>query len=133
MGKFDQLLPDIIKLANATDEVDTLYLYGSHAKGSAQENSDIDLAVIFKNTDTDVVARRLRPEILAIDWANKLELPEGSLSLLDLGNGPVPLAMSVLKTGKLLVNKNPAHEFEVSGKIMSKWEIDHLHHYQQFG
>ena len=50
MGKFDQLLPDIIKLANATDEVDTLYLYGSHAKGSAQENSDIDLAVIFKNT-----------------------------------------------------------------------------------
>ncbi|WP_301387255.1 type VII toxin-antitoxin system MntA family adenylyltransferase antitoxin [Thalassolituus sp. UBA2590] len=133
MGKFDQLLPDIIKLANATDEVDTLYLYGSHAKGSAQENSDIDLAVIFKNTDIDVVARRLRPEILAIDWANKLELPEGSLSLLDLGNGPVPLAMSVLKTGKLLVNKNPAHEFEVSGKIMSKWEIDHLHHYQQFG
>ena len=133
MGKFDQLLPDIIKHANATDEVDTLYLYGSHAKGSAQENSDIDLAVIFKNTDIDVVARRLRPEILAIDWANKLELPEGSLSLLDLGNGPVPLAMSVLKTGKLLVNKNPAHEFEVSGKIMSKWEIDHLHHYQQFG
>lgn len=133
MGKFDQLLPDIIKLANATDEVDTLYLYGSHAKGSAQENSDIDLAVIFKNTDTDVVTRRLRPEILAIDWANKLELPEGSLSLLDLKNGPVPLAMSVLKTGKLLVNKNPAHEFEVSGKIMSKWEIDHLHHYQEFG
>ena len=62
MGKFDQLLPDIIKLANATDEVDTLYLYGSHAKGSAQENSDIDLAVIFKNTDTDVVARRLSVE-----------------------------------------------------------------------
>ena len=133
MGKFDQLLPDIIKLANATDEVDTLYLYGSHAKGSAQENSDIDLAVIFKNADNDVVARRLRPEIMAIEWANKLELPEGSLSLLDLEHGPVPLAMSVLKTGKLLVNKNPSHDFEVSGKIMSKWEIDHLHHYQQFG
>ncbi|GAA6145154.1 type VII toxin-antitoxin system MntA family adenylyltransferase antitoxin [Thalassolituus maritimus] len=133
MSKFDQLLPEIIKLADATDEIDTLYLYGSRAKGSAQENSDIDLAVIFKNTDNDVVARRLRPEILAIDWANKLELPEGNLSLFDLENGPVPLAMSVLKTGKLLVNKNPGHDFEVSGKIMSKWEIDHLHHYQQFG
>ena len=133
MSKFDQLLPEIIKLADATDEVDTLYLYGSQAKGSAQENSDIDLAVIFKNADNDIVARRLRPEILAIDWANKLELPEGSLSLLDLENGPVTLAMSVLKTGKLLVNKNPGHDFEVSGKIMSKWEIDHLHHYQQFG
>lgn len=132
-NQFEALLPQIVQLAENNAAIDALYLYGSHAQGTANENSDIDLAVIFSNTEADALKRRLRPELLAIDWMQTLKLPEGSLSILDMEAGPVPLAMSVLKTGKLIVNKDPGHDLEVSGKIMSKWEIDHLHHYQQFG
>jgi predicted nucleotidyltransferase len=115
-AQFDHLLPQIIQLAETNNEIDALYLYGSHAKGNANEQSDIDLAVIFSATEQeqcqkDALKRRLRPELLAIDWNQQLKLPENSLSILDLESGPVPLGMAVLKTGKLLVNKNPGRDF----------------------
>lgn len=137
-AQFDQLLPQIIQLAQSNTEIDALYLYGSHAKSNANEYSDIDLAVIFSATEhdqfqRDALKRRLRPELLAIDWNQQLKLPENTLSILDLENGPIPLGMAVLKTGKILVNKTPGRDFEVTGKIMSKWEIDYLHHHQHFG
>ncbi|MBQ0726850.1 MAG: nucleotidyltransferase domain-containing protein [Thalassolituus oleivorans] len=136
-AQFDQLLPQIMQLAQTNPEIDALYLYGSHAKGNANEHSDIDLAVIFSATEEnhlkrDPLKQRLRPELLAIDWNQQLGIPENTLSILDLENGPVPLGMAVLKTGKLLINKDTGRDFEVTGKIMSKWEIDHLHHYQHF-
>ncbi len=130
---FDQLLSQIVAAATADPQLDALYLYGSHAKGSANEQSDIDLAVIFATKESDPLQQRLRPELLAIDWNQNLGLPENTISVLDMEIAPVPLGMAVLKTGKLLVNKNPGHDFEVSGKIMSKWEIDHLYHYRHFG
>ena len=114
-NQFEALLPQIVQLAENNAAIDALYLYGSHAQGTANENSDIDLAVIFSNTEADALKRRLRPELLAIDWMQTLKLPEGSLSILDMEAGPVPLAMSVLKTGKLIVNKDPGHDLEVSG------------------
>lgn len=129
---FKQLKKSIMKLAENNSAIDALWLYGSHAKGNATANSDIDLAVIFSQPEHDILQRRLRPEILALDWIKALDLNENDLSILDLAIAPIPIAMGVLKTGEILINKNPSHEFEVSGKIMSKWEIDYLHHYKNF-
>lgn len=130
---FESIKQHILHLANNEPIIDTLYLYGSHAKGNANPNSDIDLAIIFSQPEEDILERRLRPELLALEWTNRLSLEENSLSILDLELAPIPLAMGVLKTGKQLINNNPSHEFEVTGRIMSKWEIDFLHHYKHFG
>ncbi len=92
--------------------------------------SDIDLAVAFKTWEKDVIERRLRPELLALDWQNKLNLPEGKLSILDINAAPIPLAMSVLKNGELLLSKNASRQFQEQQRIMSKWEIDYLYHYR---
>ena len=131
--QFEKILPRLVAAAKADPQLDALYLYGSHAKGTATDKSDIDLAVIFSEDEQNALERRLRPELLALDWNQALGLPENTLSILDLEIAPVPLAMAVLKTGKLLVNKNPGHDFEVCGKIMSRWEIDHLYHHEHFG
>jgi len=125
-----QLLSSIIQLAQEDSEIELLWLYGSHAKGTAHKNSDIDLAVVFKSWEKKVIERRLRPELLAMEWQRKLKLKEGELSVLDMNTAPIPLAMSVLQSGNLLLSKNRSRQFQELQRIMSRWEIDYLYHYQ---
>lgn len=122
-------LPKIVQLAKDNEDIELLWLYGSHAKGTAHKKSDIDLAVIFKRWEKDIVERRLKSELLAIEWQKKLNLREGQLSILDMNIAPIPLAMSVLKTGKLILSKNRSRQFQEQQRIMSIWEIDYLYHY----
>ncbi|MCQ8103065.1 nucleotidyltransferase domain-containing protein [Methylomonas sp. SURF-2] len=129
--EFNSLKAQLIQLAKANDNIELLWLYGSHAKGCAHENSDIDLAVAFKAWESDAIERRLRPELLALDWQNTLNLPEGKLSVLDIDIAPIPLAMSVLKNGELWLSKNDCRLAQELQRIMSKWEIDYLYHYQK--
>lgn len=127
---FEPLKIQLIQLAKADDNIELLWLYGSHAKGSAHEKSDIDLAVSFKSWENDIIERRLRPELLALDWQHKLNLHENQLSILDITTAPIPIAMSVLQHGELLLSKNAARQLQEQQRIMSKWEIDYLYHYQ---
>ena len=127
---FKQLMPKIVQLAKDNNDIELLWLYGSHASGTAHEKSDVDIAVVFKTWEKDVIERRLKPELLAIEWQNKLNLSEGELSILDMNIAPIPLAMSVLKTGELLLSKNRSRQFQEQQRIMSIWEIDYLYHYQ---
>ena len=127
---FEQLTPQIIQLAEENENIEILWLYGSYANEMAHENSDIDLAVVFKVWEKDVIERRLRSELLAIEWQNRLNLREGELSLLDMNIAPIPIAMAVLKSGCLLLSKNQSRQLQEQQRIMSKWEIDYLYHYQ---
>jgi len=130
MINFEQIKLSIIELAQANSDIEVLWLYGSHAKGTAHLGSDIDLAVVFKNWEKDPIKRRLRSELVAIDWQQALGLKEGIISVLDMSNDNIPLTMSVLKTGKLLLSKNNFLQLTVQQRIMSKWEIDFLYHYE---
>lgn len=129
--EFSSLKAQLIQLAKANDNIELLWLYGSYAKGCAHENSDIDLAVAFNTWENDAIERRLRPELLALDWQNTLNLPEGKLSVLDINIAPIPLAMSVLNNGELWLSKNDYRLAQELLRIMSKWEIDYLYHYQK--
>ena len=60
----------------------------------------------FKTWKADIIERRLRPELLALEWQKILNLPEDRLSVLDISNAPIPMAMLVLQNGELLVSKN---------------------------
>ena len=127
---FEQIKPKIIQLAKKDKNIELLWLYGSYAKGTAHKNSDIDLAVIFKTWEKETIKRRLRPELLALKWQNKLNLAEGELSILDMNIAAIPISMSVLKSGELWVSKNISRQFQEQQRIMSKWELDYLYHYQ---
>ena len=127
---FEIIQLQIIQLAEDDSNVELLWLYGSRAKGTSHDGSDIDLAVTFKEWIEDPIERRIRPELLALEWQKLLNLQEGMLSVLDMSQAPIPIAMSVLKSGTLLLSKNITRQFQEQQRIMSKWEIDYLYHYQ---
>lgn len=127
---FTLIQSQLIKLAQNDPKLELLWLYGSRAKGTAHDTSDIDLAVTFKEWVEDPIERRLRPELLALEWQKSLKLNEGMLSVLDMSHAPIPIAMSVLTSGTLLVSKNITRQLQEQQRIMSKWEIDYLYHYQ---
>jgi len=130
MVNFNDLKAKIIALATEHSDIEVLWLYGSFAKGTSHAGSDIDLAVVFKDWQDDIIERRLKSELLAIEWQKELGLKEAELSVLDMEIATIPLAMSVLSTGKLLLSKNNSRQLTEQQRIMSKWEIDYLYHYK---
>jgi predicted nucleotidyltransferase len=130
MMNFNDLKSKIIALATEHGDIEILWLYGSYAKGTFHAGSDIDLAVVFKHWQEDIIERRLKSELLAIEWQKELCLKEAELSILDMEIASIPLAMSVLSTGKLLLSKNNSRQFKEQQRIMSIWEIDYLYHYK---
>lgn len=129
----DSELNAIVRIAESDHDIIALWLYGSRAKGNARDDSDYDLAVLFKDRGDDPLTRRTRPECLAIDWAHSLNLPSNRLSILDLEISPIPLAMGVLTTGRQLLSRHSSKEFFVTQRIMSKWELDYQYHYKNYG
>lgn len=122
----------VIELANNNDGIDVLWLYGSQADGSAHAASDIDLAVCFNVWIDDPVERRLRPELLAIEWQTTLNLEDGSMSVVDINQAPIGLAMSVLSYSNVLHCKNDVRKMREQQRIMSMWETDFLYHQKHF-
>ena len=124
-----QNLIDIIQLAKNDAEVEVLWLYGSRARNKANIDSDYDLAVAFKTYIEDPVEQRLRPELLALEWQEKLNIP---LSIVDINQAPLPLAYTVVLDNTLLYSKNDYRRMTEEQKIMSKWEIDHCYHRKHY-
>jgi|SRR5215213_9133032 len=94
--------------------LDTLWLYGSQAEGTARADSDVDLAALF----------RRRPQGLEIfDARTELEeLLRCDVDLVDLDQAPPILAMQVLKHGRLLVDRNPSRRHDAFSRIVSLYE-----------
>lgn len=124
-----QSLKNIIHLAENNAEIEVLWLYGSRARNKASVNSDYDLAVAFKNHIEDPVERRLRPEILTLEWHAKLNIP---LSIIDINQVPLPLAYTVIQDNTLLYSNNNYRRMTEEQKIMSKWEIDYCYHKKHY-
>jgi predicted nucleotidyltransferase len=115
-----------IKLLAATDpDIEVLWLYGSRARSQAHKNSDYDLAIAFKNYIKDPIERRLKPELLALKWQNQLDI---SLSIIDINQASLPMAYTIVQDNVTLFCANDYRRMVEEQRIMSKWELDHLHH-----
>lgn len=122
-------LEAIIALAKNNVDVEILWLYGSRARGNAGKNSDYDLAVAFKNYIQDPVERRLRPELLAMDWKHQLGTV---LSIVDINLVTLPLAYTIVQDNTVLYCKNHYRRMVEEQRIMSKWEIDYCYHKKHY-
>lgn len=129
----DPVLISLIRLIENEPDVTTLWLYGSRARGDHHSGSDYDLAILFREPVKDPLDRRLRPEEKALEWQSTLNLPEDRLSVVDLAIAPIPLGVSVLEQGLLLVDKAPEVRIVLESRILSIWEIDYLYHMKIFG
>lgn len=124
-----QCIKQIVELAKNNAEVEALWLYGSRARDNANNNSDYDLAVLFKSYIKSPVERRLRPELLSLEWNKQLKI---TLSIVDINQAPLPLAYTIILDNTLLYSKNDYRRITEEQKIMSKWEIDYLYHRKHY-
>ncbi len=109
--------PSIDRIAALLDErfgLDALWLFGSEAHGRARADSDVDLAALF----------RVRPSLLELlDARADLALAiDRDVDLVDLGRASPILAMQVLKTGRLLVDPNPARRISFVARAPGLYE-----------
>jgi predicted nucleotidyltransferase len=89
----------------------TVYLFGSTARGSARSDSDIDVAVLFDPPPTPTL---MGP---ALSLAGRLEqLVERPVDLIVLNSASADLVHRVLRDGDLIIDRQPGQRirFEVA-------------------
>jgi predicted nucleotidyltransferase len=115
----------IIELAKKNADIAIVWLYGSRAKGTANINSDYDLAVAFKTfIKDDPLEKRLRPECLALDWQRALGLHDFQLSIVDINQAPIPLAWEIIEPDCVLYCGDESRLWQETQRIQSRMEID---------
>jgi uncharacterized protein len=119
------VLQTIPHLAAENPDILIVWLYGSRAKGTARENSDYDLAVAFKSFIKDnPLEKRLRPELLALDWQQALGLHDFELSVVDINQAPIPLAYQVIEPDCVLYCADENRLWQEIRRIHSRMELD---------
>ncbi len=129
----DKFLKKIIGLAKTNPDIRVLWLYGSRANNTAHAKSDYDLAIAFKNFIKDPLTRRLRPEHLAIEWAQALQCDEHKLSIVDINLIPATLAWEIITHGKALLTIDQDRLIKEESRINSQYEIDVTYHRKHYG
>ncbi|WP_159817998.1 type VII toxin-antitoxin system MntA family adenylyltransferase antitoxin [Colwellia sp. 20A7] len=128
MQKISSIIESIINNAIKIDDIEVMWLYGSQAKGTAHEHSDIDIAIAFKNFDLSDIDRKLRPEELSLIWSDELNLPDGKLSIVDINTVPVYLAFNIVEYGRVINSKNKMRELKEVQRIYSQFEYETIEH-----
>jgi len=118
-------LKSIEQLASLDPNVEVVWLYGSRARGKASASSDYDLAIAFTTYIDDPVERRLRPELLALNWASKLEV---ELSIIDINQASLPMSYTIVEDNTVLFGEKSYRCMVEEQRIMSKWELDYCYH-----
>lgn len=94
--------------------LDTLWLYGSEAQGTAKPDSDVDLAALFR--------RRTEPMDVFDARTDLEEILCRDVDLVDLDQTSPVLGMQVLKYGDLLIDRNPGRRHTAFGRILGLYE-----------
>ncbi|MHB8791027.1 MAG: nucleotidyltransferase domain-containing protein [Desulfobulbaceae bacterium] len=101
MAQIDTVVLDRVrsflkKIDQAGISVSHAYIFGSHARGQADEWSDIDIAIVSPNIGPDRFEERIRLTEIAINIDDRLEpLPFSS----DNFNDGDPLVRNIKKEG----------------------------------
>ncbi len=99
-----------------------LWLYGSRANGSYRDGSDYDLAIAFNDFSLSATDRALRPELLALEWQEKIGMPDHSISLVDINRAPTYLCEAILNAENVLFVKDDLRLVKEISRVWSMFE-----------
>lgn len=125
------ILNQVVKLVEQDSNIAVLWLYGSRAKGTAQDYSDYDFAVAFNKFPQDDWQRRLQPEMLSQKWQDSIQ--NAAISVVDINFIPLPLAFSIIQQGKVVFCRDSMRLIKEEGRISSMWDIDYGWHQEHYG
>ncbi|MCK5662952.1 MAG: nucleotidyltransferase domain-containing protein [Thiotrichaceae bacterium] len=109
----------IEELASESSDIEVVWLYGSRAKGNANESSDYDLAVAYSDVNEKSSSNDYYTDDLAFKWSNKTSV---AVSIIDINHIPVPLAISVISDGKVIFCRNDLRLHSEESRVWSMWE-----------
>jgi predicted nucleotidyltransferase len=120
----DVVMKKIVTLAAQNDDIDALWIYGSRAQSCEMDSSDYDIAIAFKNFNLSPTSKLLRPNELAIDWANDLAVDTELISIVDINTVPVYLAFNIVEYGEVIYSSDTGRVFKEQDRIYSRYEFD---------
>jgi len=85
-------------------EAEGIWLFGSYADGTYNENSDIDIAVLFKNEKSPLEVFKLKENL---EYFLKKDV-----DLIDIQNVNTVFQFKIVTTGKKIISSKAANEFE---------------------
>ncbi len=119
-----QIIQQVTQFASENTDIAVMWLYGSRANNSFHEKSDYDLAIAFNNFLTDPLEKRLRPEMLALEWQSVLKLDEYTLSIVDINQVPIVLAYEIIQYDKVLFCRDEKRLWREENRIYGRMELD---------
>lgn len=128
MQKVNQILEYITSYVSEIDDIEVIWLYGSQAKGTSHSNSDIDIAIAFKNFHLTDIDRKLRPQKLSLILCAQLNISDDKLSIVDINNVPVYLSFNIVEYGRVFYCKNKVRELKEIQRIYSVFEFETINH-----
>jgi hypothetical protein len=93
----------VVDYFECRDEISTLYIFGSTAKGRETSESDIDVAVLI---DEQKKGRRTYEALKKVYYAASPKLSRRPVQIVILNTASPFLKYRILKTGKVLFEKN---------------------------
>jgi len=118
----EQVIDTIIKLAEANQDIDVVWLYGSRATDNHKEHSDYDIAIAFNDFKLSSFDKYLRPNELAIEWCEETGLTSDKLSVVDINQAPVYLAFNIVEHGVVIYQAATARAFTEQNRIYAQYE-----------
>lgn len=108
-----------IKLYFTTKPVDVVYLFGSHAHGTNNQSSDIDLAILFNSTISSSERKSL-----TYDYASDLYnlLHRDDLDLINLNDAPPALQFSAIEKRQIVYEKPNISRVPFESTTMSYYQ-----------
>ena len=117
------ILRELVSNAEGNTDIEVMWLYGSRARGTDLEHSDFDIAIAFKNFGLSTIDKVLRPQLLALDWAELWQVSEDLLSVVDINLVPIYLAYNIVNAGKVIYHTETQREFLEQNRIFSQYEF----------
>lgn len=121
MKEQESIVDRINRLAQEDPVIEVVWLYGSRAKGTANESSDYDLAVAFTRPGEagrgTVVSYPC--DELAYQWSKKTDV---EISIVDINHVPAALAYTIINDGVVIFCNNDFRLRAEELRIWSLWE-----------
>lgn len=107
-NEFIEKLKKFISEIDVNHPIELAYLFGSFARGTQNDESDIDLAVLFKNKHSDIEEITIRGEL-----SDRGEFILGrKVDIVSLEKAPLLLKYEIVKDGVVLKDSSERGNFE---------------------
>ena len=103
--------------------VGVLYLYGSRAQGTAREDSDYDVGVVFtdpQKSDLDIDAYGALYNVLSAIFPDMIDGPKLDIAILQRANAK--LQIDAIQYGSVLFESNPRIRADYEESVIKRYD-----------